>query len=79
MTYFIPGILPYTPPGLRKNRAVKIIPNNFVTSGDPTLSSALSGFTSEFEMESDGTHLLLSPGEPVGCAVVTTQPNLNIS
>ena len=33
------------------------------TWGDPTLSSALSGFTSEFGMESGGSHLLWSPGK----------------
>ena len=30
--------------------------------GTPTLSSARSVFTTEFGMESGGTHLLLSPG-----------------
>lgn len=30
--------------------------------GTPTLSSALSGFTSEFEMGSGGTRSLCSPG-----------------
>gem|GEM_PF-5626091 len=29
---------------------------------EPTLSSALSGFTSEFEMDSGGSRTLLSPG-----------------
>ena len=29
----------------------------------PTLSSALSGFTSEFEMVSGGSHLLWPPGK----------------
>ena len=32
--------------------------------GTPTLSSALSSFTSEFEMESGGSHSLLSPNKP---------------
>lgn len=32
----------------------------------PTLSLALSGFTSEFEMGSGGTHLLKSPGNILG-------------
>ena len=36
-----------------------------LTWGDPTLPSALSGFTSEFEMGSGGTHLLLPPGKLV--------------
>ena len=31
-----------------------------LTWGDPTLPSALSGFTSEFGMGSGGSHLLLS-------------------
>ena len=30
-----------------------------------TLPSALSGFTSEFEMDSGGSHLLLSSGNSV--------------
>ena len=33
------------------------------TWGDPTLSSALCVFTSEFEMESGGTHTLWPPGK----------------
>jgi len=33
------------------------------TWGDPTLSSALSSFTSEFEMGSGGTHTLRNPGQ----------------
>tara|TARA_Y100000389_G_scaffold16091_1_gene14167 strand:- start:447 stop:710 length:264 start_codon:yes stop_codon:yes gene_type:complete len=32
-----------------------------LTWGDPTLPSALSVFTSEFEMESGGSHSLLPP------------------
>jgi hypothetical protein len=36
-----------------------------LTWGDPTLPSALSVFTSEFEMDSGGSHLLLPPGIPV--------------
>ena len=32
------------------------------TWGDPTLSSALSVLTSEFGMDSGGSHSLLSPG-----------------
>ena len=32
---------------------------------EPTLSSALSGFTSEFEMDSGGSRTLLSPGNSV--------------
>ena len=35
------------------------------TWGDPTLSSALSSFTSEFEMGSGGTHSLWLPGKLV--------------
>ncbi len=35
------------------------------TWGDPTLSSALSGFTSEFEMGSGGTRTLWLPGKLV--------------
>ena len=31
--------------------------------GTPTLSSALNGFTSEFEMGSGGSHSLLPPGK----------------
>ena len=34
--------------------------------GSPTLSSALSGFTSEFGMDSGGSHSLLSPDKLVG-------------
>jgi hypothetical protein len=34
-----------------------------LTWGDPTLPSALSVFTSEFEMESGGSHSLLPPGK----------------
>ncbi len=37
-------------------------PHPTLTWGDPTLPSALSGFTSEFEMESGGSHLLWSSG-----------------
>ena len=33
--------------------------------GTPTLSSALNGFTSEFEMGSGGSRSLLPPGKPV--------------
>ena len=36
-----------------------------LTWGDPTLPSALSGFTSEFEMGSGGSYSLLPPGKPV--------------
>ena len=35
------------------------------TWGDPTLSSAQSVFTSEFEMESGGSHSLWPPDKPV--------------
>ena len=34
-----------------------------LTWGDPTLPSALSVFTSEFEMESGGSHSLILPGK----------------
>ena len=36
-----------------------------LTWGDPTLPSALSVFTSEFEMESGGSHSLMLPGKLV--------------
>ncbi len=37
-----------------------------LTWGDPTLPSALSSFTSEFEMDSGGSYLLLPPDKLVG-------------
>ena len=45
-----------------------LMPDNDLLShgGNPTLPSALSGFTSEFEMESGGSHLLWSSGNSDG-------------
>jgi hypothetical protein len=40
----------------------KILAVTYFHMGNPTLSLALSGFTSEFEMESGGTRLLWPPG-----------------
>ena len=40
-----------------------------LTWGDPTLPSALSSFTSEFEMDSGGSYLLLPPDKLVGYRV----------
>ncbi len=45
--------------GLNKCLAV-----TYFRMGTPTLSSALSSFTSEFGMVSGGTHSLLPPGKP---------------
>ena len=39
-----------------------------LTWGDPTLPSALSIFTSEFEMGSGGSYSLLPPGISVRCS-----------
>ena len=36
---------------------------SYFRMGTPTLSSALSGFTSEFGMGSGGSHSLLPPGK----------------
>ena len=42
------------------------MPGNVLLShGRTTLSSALSSFTSEFGMDSGGTHSLMSPGKLV--------------
>ena len=49
------------------------MPGNVLLShGRTTLSSALSSFTSEFGMDSGGTHSLMSPGKLVW-------PNFNTS
>ena len=45
-----------------KGLGIKNLAMSYFRMGTPTLSSALSVFTSEFEMESGGSHLLLSPG-----------------
>jgi hypothetical protein len=51
-----------------------------LTWGDPTLPSALSGFTSEFEMGSGGSRLLLPPGKPViplhSCCCIHHDPDV---
>ena len=47
-----------------------------LTWGDPTLPSALSSFTSEFEMGSGGSYLLLPPVKPVEEQGDETVPSL---
>ena len=42
---------------------VKSLAVTYFHMGPPTLSSALSSFTSEFEMGSGGSHLLMPPGK----------------
>ena len=42
---------------------IKSLAMSYFHMGNPTLSSALSGFTSEFEMDSGGSKLLWSPGK----------------
>ena len=42
---------------------VKSLAVTYFHMGSPTLSSALSSFTSEFEMGSGGSHLLMPPGK----------------
>ena len=41
---------------------------------EPTLSSALSGFTSEFEMDSGGSRTLLSPGNSLSDVHFGSEP-----
>ena len=50
----------FTSRALNKSLAV-----TYFHMGTPTLSSALNGFTSEFEMGSGGSHSLWPPGKPV--------------
>lgn len=45
--------------------------------GDPKLPLALSDFTSEFEMGSGGSHLLLPPDKLVGHSAKKLQNNRN--
>ena len=45
---------------------VKSLAVTYFHMGTPTLSSALSSFTSEFEMGSGGSHLLMPPGKTFG-------------
>tara|TARA_B100001093_G_C25897550_1_gene623115 strand:+ start:99 stop:335 length:237 start_codon:yes stop_codon:yes gene_type:complete len=45
-----------------KGFVIKILAVTYFHMGNPTLSSAQSVFTTEFEMESGGSHLLLPPG-----------------
>ena len=52
------------PEALSKSLAV-----TYFHMGTPTLSSALNGFTSEFEMGSGGSHSLLPPGKLAEFAV----------
>jgi hypothetical protein len=42
---------------------IKSLAVTYFHMGTPTLSSALSSFTSEFEMGSGGSHLLMPPGK----------------
>ena len=42
---------------------IKSLAVTYFHMGNPTLSSALSSFTSEFEMGSGGSHLLMPPGK----------------
>ena len=44
---------------------IKSLAVTYFHMGTPTLSSALSSFTSEFEMGSGGSHLLMPPGKLV--------------
>ncbi len=44
--------------------------------GNPTLSSALSSFTSEFEMGSGGSHLLMPPGKLFAATEINLLPHV---
>ena len=52
---------------------IKRLAVTYFHMGTPTLSSALSGFTSEFEMGSGGSRLLWPPGKTGCLLVVITQ------
>ena len=61
---------------MRPRFYVKSLAVTYFHMGTPTLSSALSGFTSEFEMGSGGSRSLLPPGKLLELAVTQQQTHI---